>query len=274
MPCLPEAAALNVIGGGTLVFASSQTPYTYSGQVNINSGTVRLNNALGSSYTPLFTSGNANVNGGTLDVYGSPATAGTATLASGLITDSVGNGSLTATTFALQSGTVSAVLAGPSATLTKTTAGLVNLTSANTYGGLTTISAGTLALAIGTGNLGTGNVTINPGGVLDTSSYGGSGPTLFTTAGTLYAGRTSSPATDINGNVTLQNATISIPTGGTLTVAGNLTFGNGSNGNDTYLYAPGDLINLTNGGAVAFSTHNVDSAHGLIPSGTLHAILL
>jgi fibronectin-binding autotransporter adhesin len=263
------SGSLNVIGSGTLVFASTQTGYNYSGQVNINSGTVRLTNPNPSANpSPLFTAGNANVNGGTLDVFGTAATAGTATLASGLITDSVGNGSLTAANFALQSGTVSAVLAGPSATLTKTTAGLVNLTSANTNGGATTISAGTLALANGTGNLGTGNVTITPGAVIDTSSYGSPGPTLFTTAGIFSAGRTSSPATDINGSVTLQNATISLPSAGTLTVAGNLTFGNGSNGNDTYLYAPGDLINLTAGGAVAFSTTTSILPTGPLSSGT------
>ena len=272
---LTGSGTLNVIGGGTLVFGTSQSGYNYSGQVNINSGTVRLNNALGSSFTPLFTSGNANVNGGTLDVFGSAATVGTATLTSGLITDSQGNGSLTAATFALQSGTVSAVLAGPSATLNKTTAGVVYVNNGNnSYGGLTTISAGTLALANGTGNLGTGNVTITPGGVLDTSSYSSPGPTLFTTAGILSAGRTSSPATDINGSVTLQNATISIPTGGTLTVAGNLSFGTASNGSDTYNYAPGDLINLTAGGAVAFSTTTSIQPTGPLSTGTYAALHL
>ena len=98
---LTGSGSLNVIGGGTLVFASTTASYNYSGQVNINSGTVRLTNPTSSTSTPLFTSGNANVNGGTLDVYGFPATAGTATLTSGLITNSQGGiGSLTATTFA------------------------------------------------------------------------------------------------------------------------------------------------------------------------------
>jgi autotransporter-associated beta strand protein len=253
--------SLDVNGSGTLVFASSQSGYNYSGQVNINSGTVRISPVLGA---PLFTNGNANVNGGALDVAGTAATAGTVTLTSGLITDSVGNGSLTAANFALQSGTVSAVLAGASATLHKTTAGLVTLTGANTYGGATTINGGTLALASLNGSLGTGNVTITSGAVLDTSLYSSPGPTLFNTAGVLSAGRTSSPATDINGSVTLQNATISLPTSGTLTVAGNLTFGNGSNGNDTYLYAPGDLVNLTNSGVVAFSTTT-----SILPTGPL-----
>ena len=142
--------SLNVIGGGTLIFASTQTGYSYSGQVNINSGTVRLTNLNPSANpSPLFTTGNVNVSGGTLDVYGQNASVGTVTLASGAITDGFGGGSITATSlpsFALQSGTVSAVLAGANATLSKTTAGLVNLTSANTYGGATTINGGTVAL--------------------------------------------------------------------------------------------------------------------------------
>ena len=110
---LTGSGNLNVAGAGTLVFASTQTGYSYSGQVNINSGTVRLTNPNPSANpSPLFTTGNANVSGGTLDVYGTPTSIAAVTLASGAITDSVGNGSLTATNFALQSGTVSAVLAG------------------------------------------------------------------------------------------------------------------------------------------------------------------
>ena len=146
-----------------------------------------------------------NVNGGTLDVNGKAVAVGTVTLAGGAITDSVGVGSITATgfpTFALQSGAVSAVLAGPSATLTKTTSGLVNLWKANTFGGLTSISAGTLALIYPSGNLGTGNVAITPGAVLDTSSYDAASappPTLFgVSGGTLSAGRTGTPGIDIN----------------------------------------------------------------------------
>jgi autotransporter-associated beta strand protein len=263
--------SLTAIGGGTLVFAATNASgYNYSGQVNINSGTVRLTNPPGSSNpSPLFTTGNANVNGGTLDVYGQPASVGTVTLASGAIVDSQGNGSLTATNFVLQSGTVSAVLAGPNATLTKTTAGLVNLTNGNTYGGLTTISAGTLALLYPSGNLGTGNVTITPGAVLDTSSYDANSalpPTLFgASGGMLSAGRTGTPGIDINGSVALQGATINIPTGGTLTVGGNLTF---SSGNETYLYAPGDLINTTTGDVSFNSLTSVSPTGGTIATGT------
>ena len=181
--------SLTAVGGGTLVFAGTNTG-NYSGQININSGTLKI--AANTSVSPAFTSGNVNVNGGTLDVAGKTPTVGTVTLTSGSIGDSAGGGSITASSFTLQSGTVSTILAGPSATLAKTTAGLVNLTSANTYGGLTSISAGTLALIYPNGNLGTGNIAITPGAVLDASSYdaaSASPPTLFgASGGTLSAG--------------------------------------------------------------------------------------
>jgi autotransporter-associated beta strand protein len=258
--------SFTVAGSGTVVFAATNaSSYNYSGQVNVNNGTVRL---ASTNLTPLFTTGNVSVNGGALDVNGKAATVGTVTLASGAIIDSFGGGSITATglpSFALQSGTVSAILTGAGNTLNKTTAGLVNLTSANNYGGATTINGGTLALIAPGGSLGTGNLSITPSAVLDTSSYSSPGPTLFATAGTLYAGRTSDVNTDINGSLTLQNATISLPTGGTLTVAGNLSF---ANGNDTYLYAPGDLINLTASGAVAFNCPTSILPTGPIASGT------
>ncbi len=92
--------------------------------------------------------------------------------------------------------------------------------------------------------------------MLDTSSYSSPGPTL---SGILSAGRPSSPATDINGSVTLQNATISPTTGGTLTIGGDLTFSGTGN---VYNYARGDLVNTT--GDVFFNT---SSTTLIFPSG-------
>ena len=140
--------------------------------------------------------------------------------------------------------------------LTATGGGTLLLSAANTYTGLTTISAGTLALIAPSGSLGTGNLAITPGAVLDTSSYSSPGPTL---SGIISAGRTSSPATDINGSVTLQNATISPTTGGTLTIGGDLTFSGTGN---VYNYAHGDLVNTT--GDVSFNTSSTTS---VFPSG-------
>ena len=54
-------------------------------------------------------------------------------------------GVLTGSSYAVESGTISAILGGSGA-LTKTTTGTVTLSAANTYTGLTTVSAGTLAV--------------------------------------------------------------------------------------------------------------------------------
>ncbi len=83
--------------------------------------------------------------------------------------------------------------------------------------------------------------------------------------GTLSAGRTGTPGIDVNGSVALQGATLNLPTGGTLTVGGNLAF---NSGNATYLYAPGDLINTTTGDVAFNSATSIYPTGGSIASGT------
>ncbi len=68
--------------------------------------------------------------------------------------------------------------------------GVLTINAANTYSGGTTVNAGTLAIGPA-GNLGTGNVTITPGAVLDVSAFG-SGYNL--TSGVLSAGARVPPA--------------------------------------------------------------------------------
>ena len=83
------------------------------------------------------------VNGGTFDIAGNSDTVAGVQLASGSITGS--GGTLTSTSaHDLRSGTVSAVLGG-AVGATKTTAGTVTLSGANSYSGVTTVNAGTLA---------------------------------------------------------------------------------------------------------------------------------
>ncbi len=123
--------------------------------------------------------------------------------------------------------------------------GALALNASNTYSGATTVSNGTLALgALGT--LGSGNVTLQPGGVLDTSAYGAPGYTV--NSGVLTAGRTASFDTDINGNLNVNNATVNVAGNnnvGTLTVAGNLGLTGG-----TLAYDSGDQISLSSTGAL------------------------
>jgi autotransporter-associated beta strand protein len=210
----------------TLLGASSYT----GGTVVIN-GTLQLGTAtaLGSGTGTMF------VNGGILDLNGNSPTTGAVTLASGSIINSGAAAALNASAYSLQSGTVGAVLGGNGATLNMTTAGLAVLSAANTYSGLTTISAGTLALGAA-GTLGSGGLTIVPGGVLDTTAYGGSG--YNHSGGALTAGRTASFDNDINGSININNTSIILPsTNSTLTISGSL---GGSGG--TLNYGVGDVV--------------------------------
>ena len=131
---------------------------TYSGGTTISGGTLQLVNstALGSSTVTIKS-------GGTLDLNGQTETVPGLSLLGGSVVDTLGSGSLTSTSaYDLESGSVSAVLAG-SAGVAKTTTGTVVLSGANTYSGGTTISTGTLQIGNGgsSGNLGTGGVSDN-----------------------------------------------------------------------------------------------------------------
>ncbi len=89
--------------------------------------------------------GAVTVNGGTLDLGTTRAAVGDVALVSGMIH----NGALSGTSYAVQSGTISAALTGTGIGLTKSGAGTVALSGENTYGGGTTINAGTLQIKNG-----------------------------------------------------------------------------------------------------------------------------
>ncbi len=140
---LTGGGTLTTIGAGTVVLQGSNSGFT--GQVASSAGTLQIGTAstaaLGSSL------GSVLINGGVLDINGNTvANPGPITLASGSIIDSAGGGVLNAPSYTLQSGTASAVLGGGAASVNKTTSGLALLTAANTYGGPTTVCAGTLSL--------------------------------------------------------------------------------------------------------------------------------
>ncbi len=89
-----------------------------------------------------------NVNGGTLSLGANSDTVGAVTLTSGSITGTTGT--LTGSSYGLQSGSVSAKLAGSGSTVTKSTGGAVTLSGANTYTGATNVNAGTLVFSSAT----------------------------------------------------------------------------------------------------------------------------
>jgi autotransporter-associated beta strand protein len=249
-------------GLGSLIL-NGTAANTYSGSTTINAGSVTAGkvNALGSG------SGALTVNGGTLDIGANNQSVGAVVLAGGTIDGS--SGILTGTSYGLRSGTVSAKLGGASAALTKTTGGTATLTGVSTYGGNTTISAGTLALS-GSGSIANSPNIILNGGTLDVSGVTGgfsllSGQTLkgngsivggVTANGTMSPGAsigtlnlnssltlaaTANSVMEINHSATPQNADLiaatSITLGGTLTIS---DIGSGG-------FLVGDVFNLFDG---------------------------
>jgi autotransporter-associated beta strand protein len=163
--------ALTKTGAGTLTFSGANT---FTGLTTVSEGTLAY------GITNALSSGAVTINGGTLDIASFNDTVGAMTLTSGSITGTTGI--LTGTSYALDgTGTVSAILGGAGVTLTKTNAGTVTLSGANTYTGLTTVSGGTFAYGIDNA-LSTGAVTVN-GGILDISIFNDTVGTVTLTSG-------------------------------------------------------------------------------------------
>lgn len=129
---ISQSGPLTKTGIGTLQLNGANT---YTGTTEVRQGTLRYgaNNVISSG--PVW------INGGSLNLQTFSDTVGAVTLTSGSI---IGSGTLSGTSFTVQSGTVSANLAGSSVVLTKNTAGIATLSGTNTYTGSTVINAGTL----------------------------------------------------------------------------------------------------------------------------------
>jgi len=175
-------------GALSLINASSSTPnFTLSGASNTFTsltigGTVNLqvgsDTALGSA--PLT------VNGGSISANGAARTITNAiTLNGDLGLNSTGGanqltvasnldlGSATRTFTAVNTSAISGAISGSGGSLIKAGSGLLNLNSANTYSGNTTVAAGTLALGA-SGSLGGGSlIEVQSGATLDASAKSG-----------------------------------------------------------------------------------------------------
>ena len=145
--------ALTKAGTGTLTLSGANT---YTGTTTVNAGTLQL--AVGGTLGS--TANTTAVSGGTLDLGGTTQTQVALNQSGGFVENGTINvttyqltgGTLDAnttvsatTTFDMQAGTASGVLAG-AAGLTKTTTGTVTLSGANTYTGATSINGGVLSI--------------------------------------------------------------------------------------------------------------------------------
>ncbi len=151
-----SAGALTKNGAGTLTLNAGNA---YTGGTTINAGTL----VLGHATNTLADLGAVTINGGTLSIGSNSDTVGVLTLAGGSITGM--SGTLAASSYQLQSGTVSAKLGG-SASINKTTTGTVSLNAANTFTGDTVINGGTLEANVSSALGATGTITVHLGGSL------------------------------------------------------------------------------------------------------------
>ncbi len=159
---LTGAAGIRKLGTATLTL--SGTANTYSGGTFVDAGTLALSGAatLGNGTGAITVDGT----GAILSLAATSQAGGVVSvLNGGQIT---GTGTLTGTSYFVESGSISVKLAGDTATLTKSNSGTVTLSGANSYGGGTTVSSGTLTLST-TGALGaaTGALTVMDGAIVN-----------------------------------------------------------------------------------------------------------
>lgn len=162
------ARGLIKAGAGTLTLSGANT---YTGGTTVNAGTLQI-----SASERLANTGSLTVSGGTFALQTFNETVGTVSLTSESITGS-GSATLTGSSYDMQTGSVTAILAGAGVTLTKSTVGTVTLSGANTYSGGTAINAGTLSLG-GSGALLASNVIFNYRGAA-AATIGASGGAQF-----------------------------------------------------------------------------------------------
>ena len=256
------SGVVNQIGTGTTVLSGTNS---YTGGTTVSDGTlsVAADANLGAA------AGALTLDGGTLEASASFATARAVT---------IGTGNGTLQTDAGVTLTTSGVIAGATGGLTKTGAGTLVTTAANTYGGGTTIGAGTLQLGDGTtaGSI-VGDVTDNgtlafnnPGTTTFAGVISGTGAvaqmtgTTVLTAANTYAGGT----TISGGTLQLGDGTTAGSIVGDVTDNGTLAFNNP--GSTTFAgVISGSGTVLQSGGTTVLSGTNTYAGGTTVSGGTL-----
>jgi autotransporter-associated beta strand protein len=231
--------ALTQSGAGALTLTGNNT---YTGLTTVSAGTLLYGaaNVISTGAVTVSGTGILNLGASQSDIVGTVTLQGTGQI------NGTGSSELTSTgTFEMQSGSVSAILAGNAIPLNKTTAGTVTLTGTNTYTGATDVSGGALvvngslgntALTVrtgaqlgGSGTIGSGGgttVSIESGGSLSP----GNSPGMLTINGSLIlsegstfsyemvGGGVLADSIDVNGALNLGNASLNLTNLGNYTV--------------------------------------------------------
>ena len=251
------AGPLNKSGSGTLTLSGANT---YSGTTTITAGTLKLGAAGG------MPSGNGKgilniVSPGVFDVAGLTGSADGVT-GNGVVTNSTGTGTLNVGSAGTNSAFTGLILnTSAPLNLTKSGAGTFTISGANTYSGVTTVSAGTLQLGADNTIPAGSSVIVANGATLDMNS-------LNDTIAAL-----SGAGSVINNNATLTiNGNANLPAGqnfnGYSCIAGMLS------GSGTFVKAGTHAMalrgdNSAYGGPITFSggTLSVGAAANRLPAG-------
>ena len=226
-------------GSGTLIkdgagIAALTGANTFTGATTVNAGTLDVTGSL-ASIVVTVNGGTLQVDGASLDDTAAVTLAGTGNLTltgaetigalAGVTGTTVTLGANTLTTGDATNTTMAGIIDGVGGGLTKQGAGTFTLTGANTYTGVTTVNAGTLALT-GSGAVASTLVNVSGSGILSTDGAAIADMAAVTLAGTgnltLTGAETIGSLAGLAGSVTLG--------ANTLTTGGNNTSTNYAGG--------------------------------------------
>ena len=248
-------SGLSTVASGTLSLHKDSGLNALAGDLDVDGGTVQWLASHQLANTALL-----EIDGGTVNLGACDETVGSVSLLFGSITGTTGV--LSATTFDVHSGTISAILGG-AGSLSKTTTGTVTLSAANTFTGGTTVSAGTLYLGVANALAATGAVNV-AGGTLDIANHNQSVGAVTLTSGAI----TGTSGALIASSFGLESGMVSAILGGsgtnlTKTTSGTVTLTGANTYTGATTVSAGTLtLNSATGGGAAAHTSGVTIATG------------